>query len=139
MRVVFDTSVLVAAAHSRLGASFALVSAIPSHAYQLCLSVPLYTEWRDVLTRPEHLPPGLGVRDVNAFLQALASAAHLQNIYYLWRPYLSDPNDDMVLELALAASCRYIITHNVRHFAGAESLGMRIVLPGEFLRLLSSS
>lgn len=58
MRVTFDTSVLVAAARSRLGASFALVSAIPSPDFQICLSVALYAEWQDVLARPEHLPPG---------------------------------------------------------------------------------
>jgi predicted nucleic acid-binding protein len=42
MRVVFDTNVLVAAARSRLGASYALVSSIPAPAFQLCLSVSLY-------------------------------------------------------------------------------------------------
>ena len=49
MRVVFDTSVLVAAAHSLKGASFALVSAIPSAQFQICLSVALYLEWQEVL------------------------------------------------------------------------------------------
>ena len=58
MRVVFDTSVLVAAVRSRRGASFALISSIPSPHFQICLSVGLYAEWQDVLTRPEHLPPG---------------------------------------------------------------------------------
>jgi predicted nucleic acid-binding protein len=58
MRVVFDTSVLVAAARSRRGASFALVSVIPSPHFEICLSIGLYAEWQDALTRPEHLPPG---------------------------------------------------------------------------------
>lgn len=51
MRVVFDTSVLVAAARSKSGASYALVSSIPSPEFQLCLSVSLYVEWQQVLTR----------------------------------------------------------------------------------------
>jgi predicted nucleic acid-binding protein len=58
MRVVFDTSVLVAATHSRDGASFALVNSIPSDRFEICLSVALYLEWQDVLTRPEHIAPG---------------------------------------------------------------------------------
>jgi len=45
MRVVFDTSVLAAAAHSRDGASFALISSIPSTQFQIALSVGLYLEW----------------------------------------------------------------------------------------------
>jgi len=137
MRVVFDTSVLVAAARSRLGASFALVRSLPSPQFQICLSVPLYLEWQDVLTRPEHLPPGRSAQDALAALRTLASQAHLQEIHYLWRPFLGDPDDDMVLELALAAGCRYLVTHNQRDFAGANQLGVEIVLPGEFLHLLS--
>jgi predicted nucleic acid-binding protein len=137
MRVVFDTSVLVAAVRSRRGASFALVSSIPSERFQLCLSVPLYLEWQDVLTRPEHLPPGRSAEDVLAALRALVASAHLQEIHYLWRPFLADADDDMVLELALAAGCRCIVTHNSRDFVGASRLGVEIMLPGEFLRLLS--
>jgi predicted nucleic acid-binding protein len=53
MRVVFDTSVLVAAARSRRGASFALVRSIPSPQFQICLSVGLYVEWQAALTRYE--------------------------------------------------------------------------------------
>ena len=137
MRVVFDTSVLVAAAHSRRGASFALVSSVPSSRFEICLSVPLFTEWQDVLTRPEHLPPGLSAHDALVALRALVAHAHLQEIYYLWRPFLGDPDDDMVLELAFAAGCRYIVTHNRKDFVGAPQLGVEIILPGEFLRLVS--
>ena len=73
MRVVFDTSVLVAAARSRDGASFALVTSIPSPRFQICLSVGLYTEWQDVLSRPEHLPPGQNSADALRTLRFLAS------------------------------------------------------------------
>jgi hypothetical protein len=71
------------------------------------------------------------------FVRYLGSVARLQPIYFLWRPYLSDPGDDMILELALAARCQYIVTHIVRHFAGCEKLGIEAVTPGEFLRLLN--
>jgi hypothetical protein len=43
----------------------------------------------------------------------------------------------MILELAFAASCRYVVTHNVRHFAGSERLGVQALTPGEFLRVLA--
>jgi predicted nucleic acid-binding protein len=139
MRVAFDTSVLVAAARSRDGASFALISSIPSDRFQICLSVSLYAEWQDVLTRPEHLPPGQSAPDALAFLRFLAAQAWLQEIFFLWRPFLPDPGDDMILELAFAANCRYIVTHNIRHFAGCEQLGISAVTPGEFLRVIAES
>jgi putative PIN family toxin of toxin-antitoxin system len=134
MRIVLDTNVLVAAARSREGASFALVSSVPHPEFQLCISVGLYLEWQEVLTRPENLPPGVSVDGALRFLRYLASQSHLQEIHFLWRPFLRDPDDDLVLELAFAAGCRHIVTHNVKDFHGSEKLGIRAVTPREFLR-----
>jgi len=136
MKVVFDTNVLVAAARSRQGASFALVSSIPAPEFQTCLSVGLYAEWQEALTRPENLPPGRTGDDTLRFLRYLASRSHLQEIHFLWRPFLSDPDDDMVLELAFAAGCRHIVTHNVKDFHGSEQLGVTAVAPRDFLNLI---
>lgn len=97
MRVVFDTSVLVAAARSQQGASFAIVSSIPAPEFQPCLSVGLYTEWQAVLTRQESVPPGQTPEDVLRYLRYLAGQSHLQEIHFLWRPFPSDADDDMVL------------------------------------------
>ena len=137
MRVVFDTSVLVAAARSRDGASFALVSSIPSPRFQICLSVGLYTEWQDVLTRPEHLPPDQTAADALRFLRFLASQARLQDIFFLWRPFLPDADDDMILELAFAAGCRYIVTHNTRDFRGCQQLATEAITPRDFLAIVT--
>ncbi len=136
MRVVFDTSVLVAAVRSRGGASYALVSSVPSPRFQICLSVGLYIEWQAVLSRPEHLPPDRTADKAQQFVRYLAGHAHLQEIHFLWRPFLPDPGDDMVLELALASGCRCIVTHNVGDFRHAESLGVRVVTPREFLGMV---
>jgi putative PIN family toxin of toxin-antitoxin system len=138
MKVVFDTNVLVAASRSRQGASFALLSMLPSTQFQVALSVSLFTEWQAVMTRPENLPTGMTSDDAKAFLRYLASIAHLQDVFYLWRPRLKDPDDDMVLECAVAAGCRYIVTHNVRDFAGIDSLGVQAIRPADFLALIRS-
>jgi putative PIN family toxin of toxin-antitoxin system len=136
MRVVLDTSVLVAAARSRRGASFALVNSIPAGQFQPCLSVGLYTEWQEVLTRPENIPEGQTAEGARRFLRYLASQSHLQEIHFLWRPFLPDADDDLILELAFAAGCPYIITHNVKDFHGSEQLGINAVPPGDFLKLI---
>lgn len=135
-RVVLDTNVLVAAARSRQGASFALVSSIPAAEFQPCLSVGLYTEWQEVLTRPENLPPGRTPDDALRYIRYLAGQSHLQEIHFLWRPFLSDPDDDMVLELAFAAGCEHIITYNVGDFRGCERFGVTALTPREFLKLI---
>jgi|SRR5438105_3500844 len=136
MKVVFDTSVLVAAARSRQGASYALISSIPTPEFRLCLSVSLYTEWQDVLTRAENLLPGITPEDALRFLRFVAGQSHLQEIHFLWRPFLRDADDDMVLELAFAAGCRHIVTHNVKDFHGSEELGVIALRPREFLKLI---
>ena len=139
VRVILDTSVLVAASRSRNGASFRLLSMLPSSQFEIALTVALYTEWQSVLTRPEHLPPGVSANDAMGFLRYLASIAHLQDVHFLWRPFLRDPDDDMVLECAVASGSEYIITHNVKDFKRATELNVSALTPAEFLTLLRST
>ena len=136
MRIVLDTSVLVSAVRSRQGASFALLQSIPSLKFEICLSVSLYMEWQDVLTRQENILPGRSREEALNFIRYLASQAHLQEIYFNWRPFLRDPSDDLLVELAFAAKCQYIITHNIRDFHGSEQLGISAITPGKFIKLL---
>ncbi len=90
------------------------------------------------MTRSENLPPGRTENDALGSLRYLASQAHLQEVHFLWRPFLPDPNDDMILELAFAAGCRYIVTHNVKDFHGSEELSVAAITPGDFLQLVRS-
>jgi hypothetical protein len=39
----------------------------------------------------------------------------------------------MVLETAVAAGVEFIITHNIKDFAGAERFGVRVVTPVWFI------
>lgn len=136
MRIVLDTSVLVAAARSRNGASFQLVSMLPTPRFDFALTIALYTEWQAVLTRPEHMPPGVTVATALGYLRYLASLAHLQDVHFLWRPFLHDPDDDMVLECAAASGSQYIVTHNVKDFRRASELKVQAIKPADFLTLL---
>jgi putative PIN family toxin of toxin-antitoxin system len=134
-RVVLDTSVVVAALRSREGASFRLISLLEQGRFDVAISIPLLFEYEDVLAR--QLDAGLFTQDdIDVFLDYLCQIAHRQDIFFLWRPYLPDANDDMVLELAVAASCEAIVTHNQRDFVGTDRLGVQIYAPKEFLRIL---
>ena len=139
MRIVLDTSVLLAATRSRTGASFQLISSLPRRDVEIALTVALYTEWQAVLTRPEHLPPDSQVDEALGFLRYLASIAHQQDVHFLWRPFLRDPDDDMVLEAAVASGSRYIVTHNVKDFRRTQELKVQAISPKDFLTLLRSA
>ncbi|MCE2990775.1 MAG: putative toxin-antitoxin system toxin component, PIN family [Burkholderiales bacterium] len=133
IRVVLDTSVLIAAARSRNGASFQLISMLPDPRFQICLSVGVYAEWQSVITRPEHMPPGVDEATAMGFVRYLASIAHLQEVDFLWRPFLRDADDDMVLECAVASGAKHIITHNTKDFRRAVEPGVTAITPGQFL------
>ena len=138
MRVVFDTSVLVAAARSNRGASYALLARLPDDNFQTVISVALFAEYRAVLLRPENLRQRTAPQ-AEGFLDFLISTSHLQEVFFRWRPALPDPDDDLILELAAAASCRYIVTHNLRDFRGMEKWGIAAVTPGDFLKLMKKA
>lgn len=69
-----------------------------------------------MLTRSENFPPGIGPDEVKGFLRYLAAQAHPQEIHFLWRPCLPDPDDDLVLELAFATGATHMVNHDVRDF-----------------------
>ena len=103
-RVVFDTSVLVAALRSRRGASFELISRLGAETFEVAISVPLVFEYESALLR--HLPASpLDEKGVRDFIDYICEVAIRQEVFFLWRPFLRDPGDDLVLELAVAAGC----------------------------------
>ena len=132
-RIVVDTSVLVAGLRSRRGAAFRLLTEVGKASFEIALSVPLVLEYEDVLLRHAE-KTGLAADDIDALLDYFCRVAHLQRIFFLWRPLLPDPKDDLVLEVAVAAECEAIVTYNIRHFAGAERFGTQVLEPGPFLR-----
>jgi len=138
VRVVLDTNVVVAALRSSRGASHRLLRLVGTGRFELALSVPLVFEYEDVLTR---LLPELAVKqeDLDAVLDYLCSVAVLQSIHYLWRPFLKDPKDDMVLELAVNAGCSHVVTFNLKDFRGSQELGVQAVPPRAFLELIGGT
>jgi predicted nucleic acid-binding protein len=52
---------------------------------------------------------------------------------------LRDPDDDMVLECAVASGSRHLITHNLRDFRKITELGIEPLTPAEFLARLRST
>ncbi len=137
LQLVLDTNVLVAAFRSRQGASFALLQrlAAPAPGYELHVSVPLVFEYEDVLRRQARAL-GLVPQLVDDVLDFVCAVAHHREVFFLWRPALRDPGDDMVLELAVAAAVDYVVTFNARDFAGADRFGVRIIAPRDLLRHL---
>jgi putative PIN family toxin of toxin-antitoxin system len=138
---VLDTDVMVAALRSSLGASRQLLLAALSQEFALLLSVPLILEYEAVLTRPEHLAASrLRRSEVERLLDDLASVATPVRLAFRWRPCLSDPNDDMVLETAVNGSASAIVTFNQHDFERASrNFRCAVLLPAEALAQIRRS
>jgi len=137
---VLDTDVIVAALRSDRGASRQLLLAALNQQFELLLSVPLILEYEAVLTRPEHLAAcGLSSNEVGRLLDDLAAAARPIRLAFRWRPRLSDPDDDMVLETAINGSARAIVTFNHGDFvSGIKDFSCAVILPVTALRQIRS-
>ncbi len=134
--IVIDTNVIIAALRSKNGASHKVLSLVGTSKFEIHDSVALVLEYEDVIQR-QRVEIGLSQDEVSIFIDSLCSMAHHHNIYFLWRPFLSDVNDELVLELAVSAKCEYIVTHNIRDFKGSEKFGIRAITPKEFLQLIN--
>ena len=136
MRVAIDTNVLVAALRSKRGAAYQVLKRMRERRFEFVLSVPLFLEYEDVLKRPGLVP--LPMATIDKLLKLLARNGIARDIFFLWRPFLKDAKDDMVLEVALAGGCSAIVTYNTKDFVGADQLNIEVLTPQEFLRRLES-
>ncbi|MBV5335014.1 MAG: putative toxin-antitoxin system toxin component, PIN family [Sulfuricurvum sp.] len=131
-RVIIDTNILYSGLYSSAGASFQLLRLVRSGQVIPCISATLAMEYEAVLSA--HLKElYLTKSQLNGFLGYFIALSEWVKIFYLWRPGLRDPGDDMVLETAVSAQAEFIITHNLKDFAGAERFGVRVVTPGWFI------
>jgi putative PIN family toxin of toxin-antitoxin system len=133
--VVIDTNVLVAALRSANGASHLLISQLGSTQWRPNVSTALLFEYEEQLSRLIGFA-GITRTDVYAFLNSIDHYSEKRTTSFLLRPILPDPDDELLLDLAACARAQYIISFNVRHFAGAGKYGIRVVTPGEFLNIL---
>lgn len=132
LRVVLDTNVLISALRSQKGASFKVVNLIGKRLFQLSVSVPRVLEYESAAKRINKLL-GLRYSDIDDILDYICKVAEHRDIYYLWRPFLKDPKDDMVLEVAVESESEFIVTHNIRGFAEVEQFGLEAITPRQLL------
>src|SRR6202789_756347 len=120
-RIVMDTSVIVAGLRSQLGASNRILTLVAERRLVPLVTTALFLEYEDVLNRPEQrLATGMSKEDIVGFLAALASAAEPVDIHFMWRPQLTDPADELVLEAAVNGRASAIVTPHVRGFLRAQ-------------------
>lgn len=136
LKLVLDTDVIVAAMRSPEGASSAILKAAVHQEVVLAGSVTLAIEYQAVCCRAEHvLAVGLKTSQAREFVQTVISLMEPVTTYFLWRPQLNDPNDEMVLEAAVNGGANVLVTFNKRHFGIVPNhFGIEALTPAEVIR-----
>jgi len=104
----------------------------------MLMDYKLASEYRDVAMRPEHLAASSrSLAEVALLIDTLEALAEPVLVVSKSRPLSPDPDDDMVIDLAINGYADAIITQNMKHFSAAtERFGIPVLLPADFLQLL---
>lgn len=133
INIVVDTNVWVSGLWSTRGASHLLLTHINHECLCVHVSVPLMLEYEDVLKRMRR-NLGMSLQDIDDVLDYVCKVSVPIEIFYLWRPFLKDPKDDLVLEAGLSSGSKFIVTYNERDFVGVEKLGISVISPKLLLK-----
>ena len=132
-KIVIDTNVFISALKSKRGASFKLLFDTPREKFEPNISPSLIFEYESVAKR-DSSNIVLSDSEIDSILDMICQWSIKCEIYFLWRPYLKDPKDDFILELAVESQSDFIITYNKNDFKGIEKFGIKVLNPKEFLK-----
>jgi putative PIN family toxin of toxin-antitoxin system len=139
MIVTIDTSVLFQAFYSNIGASHRIIRMVRHGEIEMAISVPVFQEYKDVLSRPENMELlSLKQSDIDTIMDFIVTVGRVTHISYSWRPNLRDEADNMIIELARSSGSQYLITRNVKDMTVDSDLmndDIGILTPGEFLAI----
>lgn len=136
MKVVFDTNVVASATFWR-GAPFDCLVAWSQGRCEAVVSPPLLVEYHETI---EELRKDYSDHPSVAWTEALTDAATLVFPADSARGATPDPNDEMILECALAAEVDVIVSGDKKHLLPLRKFrGIPILSPADFLRTLPAA
>ena len=135
VRIVLDTASFVTAIRSSNGAAGEVVRMVFREELVPLMDLKLGLEYRDVALRSEHVrASALSKREIMELIEAMEAFAEPVEVVMKTRPLSTDPNDDMILDLAINGQAEALVTSNTKHFAGAgKRFGIPVLSPAELL------
>lgn len=104
--------------------------------FEIGVTTPLILEYESVCKRrigSTHVTSA----EVDHLIDYLCQIGRRSIVYFRVRPSVNDPDDEMVLEAAIASGSSWIVTHNLRDLlVGASRFGIEVITPAGTLRRL---
>lgn len=134
LRVVADPNVLVSAVLTRTGPPALILDRWREGEFDLVVSPALLAELEDVLLRPKFLAK-ISESEARAYVDGLSADALTFSDPDEPNRVTSDPDDDYVVALAVAAGADLIVSGDA-HLTGLVELPIPVLTPREFMERL---
>lgn len=122
MRVVLDTNILISACWKPGGNEARMIELVQAGALVACVSAALVEEYREVAARKKFEKQRTCL--ATAMETILANALTVAPLELC--DACTDPDDNLLLECALAANAQFVVTGNLADFP-SEWRGVRVV------------
>jgi putative PIN family toxin of toxin-antitoxin system len=132
LRIVLDTNVLVSGLLSEFAPPAEILGLLTKNVFEPCFDGRILREYAEVLSRP-HL--GIPRAAADLLLEDMQAVGLRVTPLPLPRR-LADPDDELFLEVAIAAGAEFLVTGNLRHFPARLRQGVAVVSPREFLEAI---
>lgn len=130
MRITVDTNVLISALGWK-GAEAAVVEMVLESKLELCLSAQILSDFYRVTQYPKF---GFKDEEIDGFIGRLLPVIVFVRPVQKVDIITADPDDNMVLECAIAGRASYIVTGDKHLLQLGEYAGIKIVKASELLQ-----
>ncbi len=135
--IVLDTNILVGALQKGDGVNRRIMELCFLDEYHPVMGEALYLEYQDLIARDDLFENSMLARQEREdFLDDYCSICRWVDIHYRWRPNLKDEADNHIIELAMAAGVKKVISWNKKDFKNSDLLTphLEILTPVELIR-----
>lgn len=134
MKIVVDTNVLVSGLLSPYGPSGKIVKLLSSGVISVYYDARIISEYKEVFLRPKF---SFEKERVLSFLEQLEFKGEVVSSRPLVKN-LPDGDDELFLEVAIAANAKCLVTGNLKYFPKKCCEGINILSPADFLKFLKT-
>ena len=139
MLIVVDINVLWQSLKGKGSVSRRILDLIISQKVEIALSEAVFFEYEEMLKRPYSLDNfRLTVTHADNLLDLIAAIGRWYKIFYRFPPLLKVERDNMLVELAVTAGAKFLVTNNIEAFVvrpGLEFDNLTIVTPIQFIQI----